>query len=398
MAEPAVKVCLENGTPTSVVNELIISPASSLHFACPLISGMPSCNTNNSVITISSGTLECSDSNEAKSTACDKENLNCDIIEANSNSVSKFKDEVICLMPNACDEADKVTSDSQLIDQQPLKHVTNDKASNVDIIIIGANHVVQDEASNVSVMIGNDKASNGDVVMRNSKVVNVTSKELADCIILDETNDVSVTINSKISGQESEESADCVIFDKSQLPVESTELAVCDVCGKIMAVDAMVAHMAIHDPGPLEKNKSIERPCVCGTCGMVCEKGRQMTMHMRTHTSQRKHKCVICRKTFDELASLQLHIKQHAETLPFRCSSCKESFETANDLKQHMTEHVEKRAHMCLECGKTFTKKSILDSHMRTHSGVRPYHCDKCGRQFTQSGAMHQHRAKCKGL
>ncbi|XP_030215991.1 zinc finger protein 160 isoform X2 [Gadus morhua] len=79
------------------------------------------------------------------------------------------------------------------------------------------------------------------------------------------------------------------------------------------------------------------RPCVL--CGKVFPNDSKMTIHMRTHTSEKPYRCDQCMKRFSQSCSLKIHMRIHSGEKPCVCHQCNISYRYSSSLRRHMTKH-----------------------------------------------------------
>jgi hypothetical protein len=107
----------------------------------------------------------------------------------------------------------------------------------------------------------------------------------------------------------------------------------------------------------------------------------------------KKHRCPICRKTFNFPSVLTKHIASHARR---KCLKCDRTFLRYTQLDKHMTvDHgtgeVHKE-HKCHLCGKNFPFQSVLHRHLNHHN---KYKCEHCNMGFTRMSNLDEHYEKC---
>ena len=56
-----------------------------------------------------------------------------------------------------------------------------------------------------------------------------------------------------------------------------------------------------------------------------------------------------------------------------------------------MLTHTKEKPHECVMCKKKFSQKSHLQNHIRIHTADRQFGCDFCRRRFAQSSTGNKH-------
>lgn len=197
----------------------------------------------------------------------------------------------------------------------------------------------------------------------------------------------------------------------------------CNHCGKkFYSKDFLEKHIQnAHIYRPRNRNRLLQ----CNVCGKTCENRSHLFSHMRGHKStvhlcevcgkvvslnaypahKRSHlntdseevfQCDCCQKKFNNKISLRTHKNSYHGPLKYTCEVCGKQFTTMALMKHHQHVHSGKRDHVCPVCGRAFTLKITLKSHMRIHTGEMPYKCDHCGRQFTWKTTYRNHISSCK--
>ncbi|XP_030215964.1 zinc finger protein 239 isoform X1 [Gadus morhua] len=131
------------------------------------------------------------------------------------------------------------------------------------------------------------------------------------------------------------------------------------------------------------------RPCVL--CGKVFPNDSKMTIHMRTHSSEKRHRCDQCMKRFRRSYDLKIHMMIHSGEMPYKCDQCMKGFRRSCDLKIHMWIHSGERPYNCDRCMKGFRRSYDLKIHMRIHFREKPYKCDQCIKGFRRSCDLKNH-------
>ncbi|XP_055541576.1 zinc finger protein 62 homolog [Wyeomyia smithii] len=76
----------------------------------------------------------------------------------------------------------------------------------------------------------------------------------------------------------------------------------------------------------------------CNKCGKIFPRGRNLELHMRSHTGERPFKCDICGKAFVTNTTLKNHSRSHTNE-KLKCKECDKTFLFPSDLKRHLISH-----------------------------------------------------------
>ncbi|CAF4443187.1 unnamed protein product, partial [Adineta steineri] len=60
-------------------------------------------------------------------------------------------------------------------------------------------------------------------------------------------------------------------------------------------------------------------------------------------------------------------------------------------LQRHLKSHSTERPHKCAYCDRSFKTTIQLTNHVNTHLGVKPFQCKFCAFSFTTSGELIRH-------
>uniref|UniRef100_A0A182Y125 C2H2-type domain-containing protein n=1 Tax=Anopheles stephensi TaxID=30069 RepID=A0A182Y125_ANOST len=134
--------------------------------------------------------------------------------------------------------------------------------------------------------------------------------------------------------------------NKSTIVVNDTDEAGLDPDGKDNEIyDFDDPDYIVPDQEPAAKNKparakrgqaSTGSMYMCNYCNYTSGKLFLLSRHLKTHSDDRPHKCVVCERGFKTLASLQNHVNTHTGTKPHRCTR---SFRHKGNLIRHMALH-----------------------------------------------------------
>ncbi|AWP12988.1 putative zinc finger protein 888-like [Scophthalmus maximus] len=135
-------------------------------------------------------------------------------------------------------------------------------------------------------------------------------------------------------------------------------------------------------------------PHSCGLCSKTFISSAHLTLHLTSHSKERKFQCSTCGKYFHQASHLMAHKIIHSGDRPFKCPECGKTFGRASHLKTHRRLHTGEKPFKCTYCAKSFTQKAGLMAHVRVHTGERPYNCEQCGKGFRSVGLLLAHKAQ----
>ncbi|XP_061548765.1 zinc finger protein 329 [Phycodurus eques] len=135
-------------------------------------------------------------------------------------------------------------------------------------------------------------------------------------------------------------------------------------------------------------------PHSCSLCGKTFISSAHLTLHLASHTKERRFQCGTCGKYFHQASHLMAHEAIHRGDRPFKCPDCGKTFGRAAHLKTHRRLHTGEKPFKCSYCDKAFTQKAGLLSHVRIHTGERAYKCEECGETFSSLPLLLSHKAE----
>ncbi|XP_056283688.1 zinc finger protein 239-like [Pseudoliparis swirei] len=135
-------------------------------------------------------------------------------------------------------------------------------------------------------------------------------------------------------------------------------------------------------------------PHSCGLCSKTFISSTHLTLHLTSHSKERKFRCSTCGKYFHQNSHMIAHKIIHSGDRPFKCPDCGKTFGRASHLKTHQRLHTGEKPFKCTYCDKSFTQKAGLLAHVRLHTGERPYKCEQCGKGFRSVSLLLSHKAE----
>ena len=81
-----------------------------------------------------------------------------------------------------------------------------------------------------------------------------------------------------------------------------------------------------------EQDTSDDDDSICIFCGKTFSRS-YLTIHLRTHTQQKRFECQHCGKGFGSKQNLQQHIQTHTGDKPYKCQHCGKGFRNSGHLK-----------------------------------------------------------------
>jgi len=153
----------------------------------------------------------------------------------------------------------------------------------------------------------------------------------------------------------------------------------------------------IHEAPP----KPREESSVCVCCGLIFEKRKMYTEHIRVQGEYHNNKCPQCPGlSFQTWPEHEEHVKKlHDGHFVSRCKHCPEYFHSGLLARKHMREvHPSKKVtaniprEMCVECGKLMLKTNMKE-HMDREHGTTEFPCDECPKICYSKWQLKKHKS-----
>lgn len=174
-------------------------------------------------------------------------------------------------------------------------------------------------------------------------------------------------------------------------------------------------------------HKQFKHIMTCHFCGKLIKGIDTINRHLKTHTSERKFQCDICKKSYKTKFSLVNHLQTHKEKT-FTCEICAKVFHTASGLwihiqyvhnkhkqklikcsiceyrtlktyniKKHERKHTDNNI-ACPQCGMFFEKAEKMLKHQRIHFEEKKFACSACDRKYLALDSLHKHQKAAHGM
>jgi hypothetical protein len=138
----------------------------------------------------------------------------------------------------------------------------------------------------------------------------------------------------------------------------------------------------------LKRKPQTLKVVVCTVCG---KSTNNISGHLKSVHEINKQKCPHCDKELQNPYRLKGHIKTVHEKLP--CVHCGELIPVSvisEHIRAQHTSNDDKR-HKCDICGKGFNNMGPFKDHKNIHTGEKPYKCKYCSACFASRGNHRQH-------
>lgn len=166
----------------------------------------------------------------------------------------------------------------------------------------------------------------------------------------------------------------------------------------------LICKKLFDDGAALKEHQTIHKVYVCEVCGRGFLKKSYLQDHREAHGTEKAYKCKFCDKSFKRRTVLVKHKRIHTHPRQCICEYCGKRFNDNGTLKTHkLLLHTKERNFKCMICGQTFPLKPTLDKHIRRHvkreRGVKDFPCDKCDMKYRDKSSLNRHQlAKHSGI
>ena len=136
---------------------------------------------------------------------------------------------------------------------------------------------------------------------------------------------------------------------------------------------------------------------LCPECGKICTDSSTLKRHLDNKHYGIKQICPHCAKDLPSESSLKDHInKVHLKIPCTQCGVLVGSSVMGRHIRSAHTPNDEKKF-KCDICGKGFENSHAYQDHMNTHTGKKPYKCKYCSACFASKGNQRMHERGHEG-
>ncbi len=140
------------------------------------------------------------------------------------------------------------------------------------------------------------------------------------------------------------------------------------------------------------KTHSKERKLKCIYCNVKCWDKLSLHSHVKLgHTEQKKEPCPLCHRLILRIY-VQDHIKRvHSKRGHFVCKKCNEKYRAKSTLWNHIKiKHNNQGKEQCNVCKRYYSFLSIT-KHVKSHSNSKRFHCVLCDSSFSEQSTLRKH-------
>ena len=180
----------------------------------------------------------------------------------------------------------------------------------------------------------------------------------------------------------------------------------CTLCNNLYKTFKCLKSHSIKVHGALCREDSVKfLKCIETSCAELFYTNESRDSHFEEkHVSNGTNKdgryeCDQCLKTYKHRSHLTVHRKSHISQKPLQCEHCDRTFLVEKNLKLHLQRHADRSKFLktvkCSEptCSKFFESEEIRDGHFKSkHEGIeRPYQCSVCSKSYKTRSDLLQH-------
>lgn len=159
--------------------------------------------------------------------------------------------------------------------------------------------------------------------------------------------------------------------------------------------DEIKTEHASDQPNPIEfinvgqEQQTTEVKHKCLECNKTFIKLREFVNHKRLHKKM-VFECEVCSEKFKDSFALIEHHRTHKKQFPYTCDVCNKPIRHLKTLNRHKLFHRRQKA-QCNVCMKIFYDFDALQVHRRNHTATTAFPCNVCHKQFSTLFFLEQH-------